>query len=162
MDLAKRGPIPAADLDDPERSIRTASGASVEHPLDPEGPIDNSITVLLGIVGGVIIGFVGTILLVLLTTSVWAFGAGLLLWLGSTAYLVRRRYAMDALSKAAYGVAGVLLAVPLVGLVLPGDFLDRGVAFVVFGAVMLVPAGVAAAVGWFAARYVPTDAGRGG
>lgn len=136
--------------------VRTASGLDVEHPLDREGLIDNTLTVIVGMVGGVVIGIVGTFVLLVVTESLWSIPLGLVAWLGSTAYLVRRRFLLDAVAKAAYGVALVLLSVPVVALVLEGDLPTRGGVFITLLLVMAVPAGIAAAIGWVASRFVPS------
>lgn len=168
-DLEGREPVPdgdtletladqgATDAD----SVSTASGQPVEHPIDPEGVMDNTLTVLVGVLGGFIIGMVGTILLLFLTESGLGILFGLAVWLGGTAYLVRRRYLMDAVSRTAYGIALVLLAVPVVALALEGDLASRGVRFSVLFLIVIVPSAIAAAFGWVASRYVPESASVG-
>lgn len=145
--------------EDATMNVSTASGTPVEHPLDPDGVVDNTLTVLVGILGGIVIGVVGTFVLLLLTESLWALAFGIAAWLGATAYLVRRRFVLDAVAKGAYGVAVVLLLVPVLAIVVDGGILERGGIFVVLLLVVVVPAGIAAGIGWFASRYVPEDAG---
>lgn len=170
-DLTGRGPVDAAELPGEggtaggERAVMdvsTAAGTSAEHPLDPDGVVDNTLTVLVGIVGGLVVGLVGTVVLLFLTGSGWALLAGLVGWLGATAYLVRRRYVMDAVAKSAYGLALVLLAAPLGALTLEAGLLERGTVFLALLFAVGIPAAVVAGVGWVAARFVPGDAGTEG
>lgn len=137
------------------KKVSTASGTPAEHPLDPEGVMDDTLTVIVGILGGLIIGVVGTIVLIFLTESAWGAAFGFAVWLGATAYLVRRRYLMDAVSKTAYGIAVVLLAVPAIAVVFEGDLAARAGGFFVLLVLVAIPAGISAAIGWFASRYVP-------
>lgn len=139
-------------------TVSTASSRPVEHPLDPDGVMDNTLTVLIGIGGGIVVGVVGTFVLLIMIESLWALAFGLVAWLGATAYLVRRRYVMDAVAKTAYGVALVLLTVPLVALAVGGGIVERGTLVVVLLLLVVMPAGIAAGIGWFASRYVPEDA----
>jgi hypothetical protein len=88
------------------------------------------------------------------------------MWLVATAYLVRRRTVQGAVSKAGYAVALVLLSVPLVALSpfadIDGGLSGRGGLFVVLLVFVVVPAGIAATVGWVAGRFVPEGAGSEG
>jgi hypothetical protein len=128
--------------------------------LDPDGLVDDSLTVLVGIAGGIGIGLVGTFVLLAVTGSLWALVFGFVAWLSATAYLVRHRTVQGAVSRSAYGVSIVLLLVPVVALSpLMDDGLEaRGGAFVGLLLGVLVPAGIAAAVGWIASRFVPDEA----
>jgi hypothetical protein len=129
--------------------------------LDPDGIMDDSLTVLVGIAGGIVIGVVGTFVLLIVTESVWSVAFGFLAWLAATAYLVRRRTVQGAISRSAYGVSLVLLLVPVIALspVMEGGFEERGSTLVVLLVVVAVPAGIAAAIGWIASQFVPDDAG---
>lgn len=138
-------------------SVSTASSQPVEHPLNPDGVMDNTLTVLVGVAGGLFIGLVGTFVLLILLESLWALGFGLAAWIGSTAYLVRRRYLLDVLAKSAYGVALVILLVPLLAIAVDGGVLERGGLLVVLLIFVAFPATIAAGIGWFASRYVPDD-----
>jgi len=143
-------------------NVSTAASTPVEHPIDPEGVMDDTLTVIVGILGGIVIGVLGSVILLILLESVWSVVLGLAAWLGATAYLVRRRFVMDALSKGAYGVAVVLLSLPLVALRFDEGLVERGGLFLVMLLFALFPAGIAAGIGWFASRYVPENAGGGG
>ena len=147
------------------RTGEEETGGGSEELLDDDGLVDNTLTVLVGIVGGLVVGIVGTVVLLAVTGSGSAILFGLLAWLGSTAYLVRRRTVQGAVSKAGYAVAVVLLAVPLVA-VSPAVNVDGGIGerlggFVVLLVLVAVPAGAAAVVGFVASRFVPGGGGGG-
>jgi hypothetical protein len=129
--------------------------------LDPDGVVDDTLTVLVGIVGGIVVGAVGTLVLIALTGSAWGVGFGLLAWLAATVYLVRRRTVQAAVSRSAYAVSLVLLLVPVIALSpLMNDGLgERGGLLVALLVFVAVPAGIAAAIGWLASRFVPEDVG---
>lgn len=131
--------------------------------LAPDGTVDNTLTVVVGIVGGIIVGVVGTIVLGAVSGSGWAVPFGFLAWLGSTAYLVRRRTVQGAVAKSGYAVAVVLLATPLVALSpfvsVDGGMSERGGLFFVLLIFVAVPAVFAAVIGWIAGRFVPENAG---
>lgn len=132
--------------------------------LDPEGTVDDTLTVVVGIVAGLVIGLVGTFTLLFLTGSVVGFPLGLVAWLGSTASLVRRRSVLGAVAHGAYGVAIVLLLVPFVMAspgVDAGGADDRVVAFLVLLVSMAIPASVVAGIGDVVSRFVPDGGGDG-
>ncbi|MEF8827404.1 MAG: zinc-ribbon domain-containing protein [Haloarcula sp.] len=130
--------------------------------LAPDGLVDNALTALIGIAGGIVVGLVGTVVLGVVTGSGWAVGFGLLAWLGATAYLVRRRTVQGAVAKSSYAVAIVLLAVPLIALSpvvsMDGGIEERGGLFVVLLVFVALPAGVAAGIGLIASQFVPEPA----
>jgi len=144
-------------------SPETAGGGQL---LAPDSIVDDTLTVLVGIVGGIVIGLVGTTVLGIVTGSGWAVLFGLAVWLGATAYLVRCRTVQAAVAKSGYGVAIVLLLVPVIALSpltpVSGGIGERGGLFVVLLVFVAVPAGVAAAIGWIASRFVPAGAGENG
>lgn len=131
--------------------------------LDPDGFVDNTLTVIVGILGGIVVGFVGTIVLVALTESGWALLFGLIAWLGSTAYLVRRRTVQGAVSKTGYAVALVLLLVPVIALSpvlqIDGGLERRGEFFGAMLLFVLIPALFSAGIGWVAGKFVPENRG---
>jgi hypothetical protein len=131
--------------------------------LAPDGLVDDTLTVAVGIVGGLIVGVVGTVVLGLLTESAWALPFGLVTWLGATAYLVRRRTVQAAVAKSGYAVAAVLLLVPVIALSptvsIDGGSGNRGGAFLTLLVFVSVPAGVAAFIGWIASQFVPDVTG---
>lgn len=132
--------------------------------LDPDSTVDNTLTVVVGIVAGLVIGVVGMFTLLFLTGSSVGFLLGLVAWLGSTAYLVRRQSVLGAVAHGAYGVAIVLLLIPFImasPAVDAGGASDRLVAFVFLLVSMAIPASVVAGVGYFVSRYVP-DGGSDG
>jgi hypothetical protein len=141
------------------------SGESGGQLLDPDGLVDNALTILVGIVGGAIAGLVGTIVLGVVTNSGYGVLFGILAWLVTTAYLVRQRTVQGAVSKSGYAIALVLLLVPLIALSpfvnVDGGASARGGLFVVLLVFVGVPAAIAAVVGWVAGRFVPDEPGDG-
>lgn len=128
--------------------------------LTPDGLVDDTLTAVIGVVGGLVVGVIGTVLLLILTDSAVGVWVGLLGWLVATAHLVTRRSVQQAVSTAAYGVALALLLVPFVVLA-PTNDADLGARVVVFATLlgaMILPAAAIAGVGVVASRYVP-DAG---
>jgi hypothetical protein len=165
--------LDAADTDDDGTWDRSAVGAETDSGTEPgldgrggsgelladDGLVDDTLTVLVGVAGGVVVGLVGTVVLLAVTGSGLALLFGLAAWLGSTAYLVHRRTVQEAVSKGAYAVAVVLLSVPLVAVSpvvdVEGGIEGRVGGFVVLLVVVAVPAVVAAVVGLVASRFVP-------
>ncbi|MEF8887021.1 MAG: zinc ribbon domain-containing protein [Haloarculaceae archaeon] len=143
----------------PEESRAPSATDESGQLLDPDGLVDNTLTVLVGIGGGVVVGTVGTVVLLFATGSGWALLFGLAAWLGSTAYLVRRRTVQAAVSRTGYAIAVVLLLVPVVALSpaasIDGGLEGRGGLFFVLFVFVLVPAGIAATLGWVASLFVP-------
>ncbi|PSQ00548.1 zinc ribbon domain-containing protein [Halobacteriales archaeon QS_4_70_19] len=140
-------------------SAGSTAGESSGQLLDPDGLIDNSLTIIAGIVGGTIAGIVGTIVLGILTESGYGLLFGVVVWLLATAYLVRQRTVQGAVSKSGYAIALVLLAVPLLAFspALEPEGGSRGGLFTVLLLFSVLPAGVAATVGWVAGRFVPDE-----
>lgn len=140
------------------------SGTSDDRLLDPDGIVDDSLTVLVGVVGGLVVGLVGGIVLGILTGHWIGLLLGMVAWLGATAYLVRRPSVQAAVSKTGYAVAGILLLVPLIA-VAPGagnaTLTEQAILFVMTLGFVAPLAGVAAAVGWVASRFVPGQGGDG-
>lgn len=159
-DGAWDAPDPESTMDSPSASPSPATDDS-DRLLDPDGLVDNSLTVLVGVVGGIVVGVVGTIVLAALTASGWALPFGFVAWLGATAYLVRRRTVQAAVAKSGYAVALVLLSVPVIALSpalsVDGGIEERGGLFLVLVLFVGLPATVAAGIGWFASRFVPAD-----
>lgn len=140
-----------------------STGSADDQLLDPDGLVDNTLTVLVGIAGGLIVGFVGTIVLAVVSGSALALPFGVIAWLGSTAYLVRQRTVQGAVAKSGYAVALVLLLVPVITLS-PIVGVEGGLSGRIGGSLILlvlvaVPAAISVAVGWIAARFVPNERG---
>ncbi|MFB6108423.1 MAG: zinc ribbon domain-containing protein [Haloplanus sp.] len=149
----------ASDASDVGRSDDASSArrSSDDGLLDPDGLLDGALTTVVGLVGGLVVGVVGTVVLLVLTDSDWGAWLGVAAWLCSTVYLARLRTVFDALSKTAYGVSIVLLLVPLVAFT-PSQSSDVGVRIVIFATVLglvAIPAALAALVGVLVARYAP-------
>ncbi|MFC7228527.1 zinc ribbon domain-containing protein [Salinirubellus salinus] len=156
-DLSDRGPIDAAAERSATGPTSTDGRDGDDGPLlDPDGAVDDSLTVVVGVVGGLVVGLVATFALLFFDAGLALLGV--VVWVGATVYLVRRRTVQAAVSKAAYGVALVLLLVPLIPLspaVETSTGGDRVVGAVVLTVLVGVPALVAAGVGYLASRYVP-------
>lgn len=160
------GGVPEWSGGEPSASTDAAAGAGDQGGplLDPDSMVDDTLTVVVGAIAGVVIGFVTMVALLVSTTSVWlGLGLGAAAWLGSTAYLVRRRSVVGAVSRGAYGVGIVLLLVPFVVFspaAEAGGLADRAAGFLTFALVMAVPAGIAGVVGYVASRFDPAGGGR--
>lgn len=150
------------DSDGTSETQTPTSGGSSEGLLSPDGLLDNTLTVVVGIVGGLVVGIIGTVVLAIVTGSGWALLFGLVAWLGATAHLVRRRTVQGAISRSGYAVAVVLLLVPVIALSpvvgIDGGLGGRGSLFFVLLLFVAVPAGIAAVIGWVASQFIPVDA----
>ena len=140
---------------------RSSAGGDGEPMLDPDGLVDNSLTVIVGIAGGLVVGIVGTIALAIMTDSGWGFLLGIVAWLGSTGYLVRRRTVQAAVAKSGYAVAVVLLLLPLIAFSplvdVSGGLRGRLTSFLLALVFVVFPAGFAAGLGYVAAQFVPEE-----
>lgn len=153
-----------------QQSPRQAGGPARHPPpprddsqlLDPDGIVDNTLTVVVGLVGGLVVGLVGTIELLLMTESLYSVPVGVIAWIAATAHLVRRRTVQSAVSRSAYGVALVLLVFPLITLSpifsVEGGIEGRISGFLGILAVVAIPATLAAIAGYVAGMFVPDDA----
>ena len=139
-----------------DATVNTDAGGQL---LDPDGFVDNTLTVVVGIVGGIVVGIVGTIALLVITGSGWGALLGIVAWLGSTAFLVRQRTVQGAVEKSGYAVAVVLLLIPLIAFSpladVDGGLTGRGTFFLGALLAVSIPAGIAAVVGWVAGRFAP-------
>jgi len=157
------GAIESGDssVDSPSPSSEAGGGSTPadDQLLDPDGVVDNTLTAVVGIGIGLVVGAVGTTVLLALTGSVWALLFGLCVWLGSTVYLARRRTVQDAIAKGGYTAAVVLLVVPVIAfsplMDVEGGVEGRGSAFLALFVFVAVPAGIAAVIGWVASRFAP-------
>ena len=144
----------------------TATADTGGQVLDPDGVVDNTLTVVVGVLGGIVVGIVATITLAIVTESLWGVLLGIVAWLGSTGYLVRRRTVQGAIEKSGYAAAVVLLLIPLVAFSplasVDGGLTGRGSFFLAALVVVSVPAGIAAVVGWAAGRYAPDSPAESG
>lgn len=142
----------------PSPTEDTAGGGSL---LDPDGLLDTLLTVVVGLIGGVVI----SLFVWFAVTSVVSFGlgaaVGVLVWLGATAKLFRCRTVQEAVSKAAYGIAIAMMLVPLIVFSSTWDPGTRGQDFVILAVICAVPAAIAGSVGFIAARFVPESGSDG-
>jgi len=139
-----------------DAAVSTDTGGQL---LDPDGFVDNTLTVVVGIVGGVVVGIVATVALLVMTESGWGALLGIVAWLGSTGYLVRQRTVQGAVEKSGYAAAVVLLLIPLIAFSpvadVDGGLTGRGSFFIGALLAVSIPAGIAAVVGWVAGRFAP-------
>lgn len=121
-----------------------------------DGVVDNALTAVVGLAGGLVVGLVGTTVLLILTGSGWGVGVGIVAWLAATVHLVRRRTVRDAVARTAYAVSLVLLLVPFVAFGPSSETTELGTRVVVFAAMLAgvaVPAAVAAGFGFAVSRF---------
>jgi hypothetical protein len=141
-------------------------GTPDEQLLDPDGIVDDTLTIVVGIAAGVVVGVVLTIELLAMTGSPWALLAGLVGWLGATAYLVRHRTVQGAVAASGYAIALVLLLIPVVAFSpvadVEGGLAERGGLFLALATFVVVPVFVAALLGWLASRFLPAAGGTDG
>lgn len=124
--------------------------------LAPDGVVDNTLTAVVGLAGGLVVGLVATTVLLILTGSGWGVGIGLVAWLAATAHLVRRRTVREVVARTAYAVSLVLLLVPFVAFGPSSGATELGTRVVVFAAMLAgvaVPAAIAAGVGFAVSRF---------
>lgn len=142
-----------ADLDDADETARSASDERVarrnrrnletaseaddsadESLLDPDGLLDNSLTVLVGLVGGALVGVLALVLFGIITQSVWGLLPAGLAWMVGTGYLSTRRTVGEAVRYGCYATALLLVLYPLVSFAPAtkgGDFAGRVFLFLV-------------------------------
>jgi hypothetical protein len=134
------------------------AGDRAERLIAVDSRLDNALTLVVGVVGGLVVGVGSTVVLLILTSSTWGVGLGVLAWLAVTAYLVRQPTVLQAVSKASFGVAIVLLLVPLVAFA-PSSGETRGMTRVILFVSMLgavvIPAGITAGAGVALQRLEP-------
>lgn len=149
-------------IDDESVYFEESAGDGGGQLLDPDGIMDNTLTVLVGIAGGFLTGVVGTFVVLAITGSGWGLLVGIVAWLGATAWLVRRRTVQGAVAGSGYAIAVVLLLVPLTAfspaVSVDGGLADRVGTFVGIFILVAIPAAVAVGIGLVASRYVPEDA----
>jgi hypothetical protein len=158
-EIGQPSPQPTATSDSASRWPDVRERTDFEALLAPDGLVDDSLTVVVGIAGGLFVGTIGTFVLAMVTRSGWALAAGLVVWLVATAVLVRQRTVQGAIAYTGYGLAAVLLLVPFVALSpavsVEGGIGERGGLFVALLVFVAVPAVVAAGLGWVAAQFRP-------
>lgn len=134
------------------------AATSDEPLLDPEGLVDNSLTVVVGIIGGFVIGFIELFVGTALLSVGIGFAIGILVWLGVTTYLVRLRTVQAAISKAAYGIAIAIMPFSLIVFSSAWESSSVGTRITEFSIVLVfcvVPAAIIAGVGFLVGRFVP-------
>ena len=81
--------------------------------LGPDGWIDNSLTIVVAVAAGTVLGPLTAVVLGLLTGSLWSVAVGLGVWLGATASLANQRTVYGAVRGGCFGIAGLLLVLPV-------------------------------------------------
>lgn len=127
--------------------------------LDPDGTIDDSLTVVVGVLGGGVVGLLTFVLFGLATASAWSLFLGFIAGLGATVHLIRRRSVGDAIARAGYGIALLVFVFPVVlfGSAVEGSSLGERTAvavvgFVITGTVAAAIAVAAHVIGYLAGR----------
>ena len=151
-----------ADLDDEppgstpnERATRpTASpdvtaNSAADRRLDPDGLLDGSLTLLVGLGGGAIVGVLTFLLVGIATQSGGSIVPAGLAWLAGTGYFATRERVGEALKYGCYAVALLLVLLPVISFapaVKGGNFAGRVFLFLVaellFGVFAIVLAGI--------------------
>ncbi len=150
-DASPAGDTPSTD------GLRSAANTATDDGglLAPDGVVDNTLTAVVGLVGGLVVGFVATTVVLVLTSSSWGVWVGIVAWLAATAHLARRRTVRDAVTRTAYAVSFVLLLVPFVAFGPSSETTELGTRIVVFAAMLAglaVPAAIAAGFGFAVSR----------
>lgn len=92
----------------------SGSSAASDRLLDPEGLLDDSLTLLVGLVGGTAVGLLMFLLFGIITQSGWSILAGGLAWLAGTGYLSTRHSIGETIRYGCYAVALLLVLFPFV------------------------------------------------
>jgi len=160
-DGSTTGTTTQTGADAPTTGRDSSSGGGGGSILDDDGLIDNSLTVVVGLVGGIVVGIVGTTVLGVATSSVWAIPVGIGGWLLATAYLVRRDTVQAAVAHSGYAIALVFLTIPLLALSpavsVAGGIAGRLDTFAGYSIVSVILAALPAGVGWIASRFVSSE-----
>lgn len=128
--------------------------------LDPDGAVDDSLTVIVGAGVGVVVGVLVLFTVLFATSHAVSLLAGFVAWIGLTVYLARQRSVFGALRLGCYVLAVVILLAPL-SLLSPlletssGTYGERVAIAVVFEVVALIPAGVLLVAGYLAGHARP-------
>lgn len=128
--------------------------------LDPDGIADNTLTIVVAIVAGLVIGVLGTFALAIITESTLGFLVGFVGWLGATAYLARQRTVQGAITRGLRGVALVLLLFPFIWFspaMEGGTFGGRVIIFVVTLVIIAIPAALLGGVSLLVAQTIPEE-----
>lgn len=120
--------------------------------------LDDSLTVVVGIIGGFVIGFIVLLIVTALLSVGWGLAVGGLAWLGATMYLTHRRSVQVAVSKAAYGIAITAMSFPLVAFSPTWDASSTSAQILDFTVLLVycaIFAAIVGGIGLLAARFVP-------
>lgn len=126
----------------------------------PESLLDDVSTGVVGIVAGLVVGSLATVLALFATGSALAFLVGPVGWVGVGLYVGRTRSVFRAVRKACYLIAPTLVAVPLFWFgdaPEGGDFAGRVVAFVASEVVVLPVALLVVGIGYWLGGKAPEE-----
>lgn len=147
------------DADDLSWDVSTGSPDD-EGMLAPDGLLDHSLTVAVGVVAGAIAGVLALVVLVMALLHWVGVLLAFVVWIGTTVYVARRRTVYGALRVGAYAVALMLVLVPMVSFspaLEGGTSGGRVVLFVFLGVVLGVPAAVLWLFGYAMGRRRPDE-----
>lgn len=139
-------------------------GDLLDRLFHPEGVLDDSLTVVLGIVVGLICGFVALIVVGATAGGAPGFLAALLAWVGVTGWLARQYSLFGAVRGGCYALAVALLALPIIALTDAaegGTFGGQVILFLVSEVVIAVFALPLVGIGYVAGRRRPDPNARG-
>lgn len=81
--------------------------------LGPDGWVDNSLTIVIAMGAGFLIGPLVAIVLALLTGSFWSIAVGFVVLIGSTAFLANQRTVYGTVRGGCFGISGLLVVLPV-------------------------------------------------
>jgi hypothetical protein len=81
--------------------------------LGPDGWIDNSLTIVIAIGVGFLLGPLAAIVLALLTGSLWSIVVGFVVLIGATAFLANQRTVYGTVRGGCFSVSALLVILPV-------------------------------------------------
>jgi hypothetical protein len=153
--------IPPSQRDGDAETAERERVAGDESLLDPDGILDDLLTVVVGIIGGFVIGLTESFVVATLLFFHLGLAVGILVWLGATAYLIQCRTVQEAISKAAYSIAIAIMSVSLIVFSPGWGTGSQALTFVILVVICAIPAVIAGGIGLLAARFVPKSSPEG-
>jgi hypothetical protein len=108
--------VDGAGTAESDRSVRTDLTTweqRLSRWLGPDGWIDDSLTVLLAIGAGLVIGPLTIIVLALLRGSLWSLAVGFVVLNGSIAHLANQRTVYGTVRGGCFGISALLVVLPV-------------------------------------------------
>lgn len=160
-EVSGEGDDARTDRDDPVAAELdgTATGSGdgedwLDRYFGPDGLVDDSLTVVIGVVVGAVCGFVALVVVGIVGGGGVGLLAGLGAWVGVTAWVARQYSVFGAVRGGCYALAVALLALPLVALTdaarggtLTGQILLFVVGEIIFGLFAFPLVGIGYAAG---------------